>query len=67
MTNENNTTELLQFIFNSLDDDKIEDIKVIELSKKRSDLASQSFLLQYRELHAPANKSSYLHQFNVAV
>ena len=24
----------------------------------RSDLASQSFLLQYRELHAPANKSS---------
>lgn len=44
MTNETNINELLQFIVKNLDDDKIENIQVIELSKKRSDLTSHAVI-----------------------
>jgi ribosome-associated protein len=59
MTNENNINELIKFITQSLDDDKIENIQVIELSKARSDFASHAVIgtgNSYRHIVASSEK-----------
>jgi ribosome-associated protein len=72
MTNENNTTELLQFIIKSLDDDKIENIRIIELSKKRSDLASHVVIgsgNSYKHIVSSSEKlgDKIKHEFELSV